>query len=145
MSMLGCPILSLHARGRTAGGTRKRSLEADSSGVGYAGGRQCRLEFGESPWIEPMNLACGLRVGQLGIKRNQYLCPLVLCFWVGFLASLPLGLQISMTPMLLGLPFSVILASGSRWSVSPAFSLRVLGGVPAGKEGTRDWGGPSQP
>lgn len=28
---------------------------------------------------------------------------------------------------------SVILASGSRWSVSPAFSLRVLGGVPAGK------------
>lgn len=92
-----------------------------------------------------MNLACGVRVGQLGIKRNRFLCPLVLCFCVGFLASLPLGLQISMTPMLLGLPFSVILASGSHWSVSPVFSLRVLGGVPAGKEGTRDWAAPPNP
>lgn len=53
-----------------------------------------------------------LEGGTVCVKWNRHLCPLaVLCFWIGLLASLPLGLQV--TPVLLGLPVSVTLASGS--------------------------------
>lgn len=48
------------------------------------------------------------------VKPNRHLCSLaILCFWIGLLASLPLGLQVSVTPVLLGLPVSVTLTSGS--------------------------------
>lgn len=81
--------------------------------LGCSGGPGC-LESRASPGIEPIDLARGLRVGQFGVKQNRHLCLLaVLCFWVGLLASLSLGLQVSVTPMLVGLPFSVTLASGS--------------------------------
>lgn len=82
--------------------------------LGCSGGPEC-LESGASPGIEPIDFVRGLTVGQFGVKRNRLLCPLaVLCFWsVFWFPCLWVCLRVSMTPMLLGLPVSVTLASGS--------------------------------
>lgn len=73
--------------------------------LGCSGGREC-LESRASPRIEPMDLVRGVRDNLVlnGTDICAHSLPYVL--GVGLLASLPLGLQVSMTPMILGLPLS---------------------------------------
>lgn len=111
MSKLGYPSLFPHARGRTAGGTRKRGPGADCTGLFRWTG--VPRVWGIA-WDRTHRLCPQLEGGIVCVERNRHLCPLaVLCFWIGLLASLPLGLHVSVTPVLLGLLVSVTLASGS--------------------------------